>query len=96
MQQFLRLVFVILGLAGMFVPADRLLGALPVAVEGDPLPTLAPVLERVHTICGEYSHANPGAYSQSAAGRSVLPAFFQCAGRAPRKGLSKPGFRRGG
>jgi len=46
-QQFLRLVVVILGLAGMFVPADRLLGALPVAVEGDPLPTLAPVLERV-------------------------------------------------
>ncbi|MCH8057000.1 MAG: trypsin-like peptidase domain-containing protein, partial [Proteobacteria bacterium] len=31
----------------MLVPADRVLGALPVAVEGDPLPTLAPVLERV-------------------------------------------------
>ncbi|MCH7506333.1 MAG: Do family serine endopeptidase [Proteobacteria bacterium] len=47
MQQFFKLVFVILGLAGMLVPADRVLGALPVAVEGDPLPTLAPVLERV-------------------------------------------------
>jgi len=46
-QQFFKLVFVILGLAGMLVPADRVLGALPVAVEGDPLPTLAPVLERV-------------------------------------------------
>jgi Do/DeqQ family serine protease len=37
----------ILGLAGLLVPADRVLGALPVAIEGDPLPTLAPVLERV-------------------------------------------------
>ena len=47
MQQFFKLVVVILGLAGMLVPAVRVLAALPVAVEGDPLPTLAPVLERV-------------------------------------------------
>ena len=46
-QQFFKLVFVILGLAGLFGTADRVLGALPVAVEGEPLPTLAPVLERV-------------------------------------------------
>jgi len=46
-QQFFKLIFVILGLAGIFVSADEVLGALPVAVEGDPLPTLAPVLERV-------------------------------------------------
>ena len=31
----------------MLVPVDRVLGALPIAVEGAPLPTLAPVLERV-------------------------------------------------
>ncbi len=47
MQQFFKLVIVILGLAGMLFPAVGVLGALPVAVEGDPLPTLAPVLERV-------------------------------------------------
>ena len=47
MQQFFKLIFVILGLAGILVSADEVLGALPVAVEGDPLPTLAPVLERV-------------------------------------------------
>ena len=47
MQQFFKLIFVILGMAGILVSADEVLGALPVAVEGDPLPTLAPVLERV-------------------------------------------------
>lgn len=47
MQQLFKLVLILLGLAGLLVPADRVLGALPVAIEGDPLPTLAPVLERV-------------------------------------------------
>jgi serine protease DegQ len=46
-QQFFKLVLVMLGLAGMLVPAQGVPGALPVAVEGAPLPTLAPVLERV-------------------------------------------------
>ncbi len=47
MQQFFKLVLVILGLAGMLVPAEGVPGVFPVAVEGEPLPTLAPVLERV-------------------------------------------------
>ena len=47
MHQFFKFFVVILGLAGMFVPPARALGALPPAVEGNPLPTLAPVLERV-------------------------------------------------
>jgi len=37
----------IFGLVGMLVPTDQVVGSLPVAIEGDPLPTLAPVLERV-------------------------------------------------
>jgi len=47
LQQVFRLLFVVLGLALILVPVGRVLGALPVAVEGDPLPTLAPLLERV-------------------------------------------------
>ncbi len=47
MQRFLNLILVVLYLVGVLVPVDRVLGALPIAVEGAPLPTLAPVLERV-------------------------------------------------
>ena len=47
LQRFLKLIFVVLSLVGVLIPADRVLAALPIAVEGAPLPTLAPVLERV-------------------------------------------------
>jgi Do/DeqQ family serine protease len=47
LQRFYKLIFVVLSLVGVLIPAHRVIGALPIAVEGAPLPTLAPVLERV-------------------------------------------------
>ncbi len=47
MQQLFKLVLLVLGLVAVLSPVDQAMAALPVAVEGDPLPTLAPVLERV-------------------------------------------------
>ena len=46
-QPFVQCVCLLSSLAGILVPADRVLAALLFAVEGDPLPTLAPVLESV-------------------------------------------------
>ncbi len=47
MSQFINSIFAVLCLAGALVTSDRVEAALPFAVEGEPLPTLAPVLERV-------------------------------------------------
>lgn len=47
LSQFINSIFAVLCLAGALVTSDRVEAALPLAVEGEPLPTLAPVLERV-------------------------------------------------